>query len=164
MNQLVKEGKVISTKKVTSANEWEYTFNDLDKYDEQGKETGVIEKEFTITGVKDATKLLSHAQAKNLFDKLVNTDNMNANSFTGDAGSIKIVSYGNNGGTNISGLMKNFGAGNTEITNAGSKGINISGKSFNSNGKTLLDNKAGSVNISGNVVNAKDIISIKNSE
>ena len=35
---LVKEGKVISTKKVTSANEWEYTFNDLDKYDEQGNE------------------------------------------------------------------------------------------------------------------------------
>ena len=35
---LVKEGKVISTKKVTSANGWEYTFNDLDKYDEQGNE------------------------------------------------------------------------------------------------------------------------------
>ena len=35
---LVKEGKVISTKKVTSANGWEYTFNDLDKYDEQENE------------------------------------------------------------------------------------------------------------------------------
>lgn len=49
--------------------------------------------------------------------------------------------------------MKNFGTGSTEITNLGSKGINVSGKSLNGNGDTLLVNKNGEVNVSGTVAN-----------
>ena len=55
-----------------------------------------------------------------------------------DNGSIIIRTYGENGGTDIAGTMKNFGTGSTEITNLGSKGINVSGKSLNGNGDTLL--------------------------
>ena len=54
---LVKEGKVISTKKVTSANEWEYTFNDLDKYDEQGNEITYEITENKVDGYEEVTSL-----------------------------------------------------------------------------------------------------------
>lgn len=84
-----------------------------------------------MAGVKDSTKILSNMQAENLFNKLVNTDNLNpANGFSNDNGSIVIKSYGSDGGTNIAGSMKNFGKGNIEVTNTGSKGINISGSSL----------------------------------
>ena len=106
-----------------------------------------------MAGVKDATKILSNTQAEALFNQLVNADNMSANSFANDNGSIIIRTYGENGGTDIAGTMKNFGTGSTEITNLGSKGINVSGKSLNGNGDTLLVNKNGEVNVSGTVAN-----------
>ena len=106
-----------------------------------------------MAGVKDATKILSNTQAEALFNQLVNADNMSANSFANDNGSIIIRTYGENGGTDIAGTMKNFGTGSTEITNLGSKGINVSGKLLNGNGDTLLVNKNGEVNVSGTVAN-----------
>lgn len=106
-----------------------------------------------MAGVKDATKILSNTQAEALFNQLVNADNMSANSFANDNGSIIIRTYGENGGTDIAGTMKNFGTGSTEITNLGSKGINVSGKSLNGHGDTLLVNKNGEVNVSGTVAN-----------
>ena len=115
-----------------------------------------------MAGVKDATKLISHAQAEALFDKLVNTDNMNANSYINSNGNIKIVSYGADGGTNVAGTLKNFGKGNIEITNEGSKGITVSGKTLNADGKTLLVNKDGSINVSGNMQNKNGVLSLDN--
>ena len=91
-----------------------------------------------MAGVKDATKLLSKAQAESLFNQLVKADNtVSGNSFANKSGTIKITSYGADGGINVAGAMKNFGAGNTELTNSGSKGINISGKVSNGNGSSI---------------------------
>ena len=116
-------------------------------------DVNVGQNALVMAGVKDATKILSNRQAEALFNKLVNTDNMSANAFANDNGSISIRTYGANGGTEIAGTMKNFGTGSTEITNLGSKGIKVSGKSLNSNGDTLLVNSNGEVNVSGTVAN-----------
>ncbi len=102
-----------------------------------------------MAGVNDAsTKLTSKVSADALFNKLVNTTSVNNAS-----GNIKFLSYGATGGTVVKGNMKNFGAGNIEITNEGSKGINISGSTNNLNGNTLIKNNAGALNISGTVNN-----------
>ena len=127
-------------------------------------DVNIANSALVMAGVNDSTKLTSNAQAKALFDKLVNTDNLNpANSFRNDNGSIKIESYGANGGTAIAGNMKNFGSGNIEITNSGAKGINISGKTSNADGNTLLVNSNGEVNVSGNVINRGGQLSVDNS-
>ena len=123
----------------------------------------ITDSALMMAGVKDSTKILSNMQAENLFNKLVNTDNLNpANGFSNDNGSIVIKSYGSDGGTNIAGSMKNFGKGNIEITNTGSKGINISGSSINGNGDTLLVNNNGAVNISGSLINQNGKLSVDN--
>ena len=116
-------------------------------------DVNVSQNALVMSGVKDATKILSNMQAEALFNKLVNTDNLSANAFANDNGSISIRTYGANGGTEIAGTMKNFGTGSVEVTNLGSKGIDVSGKSLNANGDTLLLNKNGAVNVSGSVVN-----------
>ncbi len=117
-------------------------------------DVNIANNALVMAGVKDSTKLTSNEQANILFNRLVNTDNLNpANSFRNDNGSIKIESYGANGGTVIAGNMKNFGKGNVEITNTGAKGIDISGRTANSSGETLLVNKNGDVNVSGVVLN-----------
>ena len=124
----------------------------------------VTDNALVMAGVKNSDKILSNSQADVLFNKLVNTDNLNnANQFANDNGSIVIKSYGANGGTAISGTMKNFGKGNTEITNTGSKGIDISGTSVNGNGSTLLVNNDGFVNVSGSIVNQNGKLSVDNS-
>lgn len=124
----------------------------------------ISDNALVMAGVNDATKILSNRQAENLFNKLVNTDNLNtANEFVNDNGSIVIKSYGPNGGTSVSGTMKNFSKGDIEITNSGSKGINISGKISNGNGNTLLVNTDGSVNVSGSVINQNGKLSVDNS-
>lgn len=116
-------------------------------------DVNIAQNALIMAGVKDATKIISNKQAEALFNKLVNTDNMSANSFANNNGSILIKSYGANGGTDIAGTMNNFGTGSVEVTNLGSKGINVSGKSLNSNGDTLLVNQNGEVNVSGTVAN-----------
>ena len=117
-----------------------------------------------MAGVNDSTKLTSNTQAQALFNKLVNTDNLNpANSFRNDNGSIKIESYGATGGTSIAGSIKKFGSGNTEIINSGSKGINVSGNTSNASGDTLLVNTNGEVNVSGTVLNREGKLSVDNS-
>ena len=116
-----------------------------------------------MAGVKDSTALLSMKQAENLFNNLVNTDNLNTgNSFANESGRIYIKSYGENGGTNISGEIKNFGAGNIEIINTGSKGVNISGNISNPNGNTVVANADGHVNITGSITNRKGDLTIDN--
>ena len=98
-----------------------------------------------LAGVKDNTKLLSNLQAEKLFNQLVNTENVNtANQFANDKGSIVITSYGDNGGTNISGIMKNFAKGDTSIINTGSNGIKIDNTAD-------ISNANGSVNIKNSV-------------
>ncbi len=115
-----------------------------------------------MTGVKNEDKILSNRQAELLFNQLVNTDNMNANAFTNEKGSVKILSYGANGGTRISGLIKNFGAGDIAVTNEGSQGINVSGITKNANGNTLLINTNGGINVSGNMTNQNGKLSLDN--
>ena len=116
-----------------------------------------------MAGVKDSTTLLSMKQAENLFNNLVNTDNMNTgNSFANDNGRIYIKSYGENGGTKIAGDMKNFGKGDVNIINTGSKGVDVSGKISNSNGNLNIDNSKGSINISGNVENQNGNLTLNN--
>ena len=107
-----------------------------------------------MAGVNNSNLINTNAQAEALFNQLVNTDNLNpGNVFENTNGSITIRSYGSNGGTNVSGLMKNFGQGDVKITNLGSEGINVSGQSLNGNGNTLLVNSNGAINVSGNITN-----------
>ena len=123
-------------------------FVDINAADVNVSNTGLV-----MAGVKDATKITSNAQAEALFNKLVNTDNLASNSYKNNSGSILVTSYGANGGTKVAGNMKNFGTGSVQITNTGSKGIQISGKTANANGDTILINQKGAVNISGSVKN-----------
>ena len=67
-----------------------------------------------------------------------------------------------NGGSAVAGLMKNFGYGDTTITNSGSKGINVSGTMVNGNGNTYINNSNGAVNVSGNITNQNGLLNIDN--
>src|SRR5574344_379722 len=87
-----------------------------------------------LAGVNDSTALTTETQAKNLFDAIVNTSNMNeANSFVSDKGSIAIKAYGTDGGIRIASDMTNYGNGNITLQNSGSKGIDITSNSTISN-------------------------------
>ena len=134
-----------------------------DLVDIKAADVNISQNAAVMAGVKDATKLISKAQAEALFNQLVKADNtVSGNSFANDSGTIKITSYGTNGGVNVAGTMKNFGAGNTEITNSGSKGISVSGSISNGNGSTTLTNSNGAINISGTVSNNNGTMSLLN--
>ncbi len=109
-----------------------------------------------MSGVRNSDVFDKASQAENLFNSLVNTDNLKAgNSFANDNGSIKITSYSGDGGVTIAqgSTLKNFGAGNIEVLSKGSKGIIADGDIKNPNGNTLLTTTAGTINVNGNVIN-----------
>lgn len=117
-----------------------------------------------MSGVKDATTLNSLQQAESLFNNLVNTDNLTpGNSFANEHGNIIIKSYGENGGTQIAGDIKNFGAGNIDIINSGSKGIEVTGKISNAKGNTTFTNENGALNIASSVANRGGDLTLNNS-
>ena len=105
-----------------------------------------------LTGVKDALTIASHAQADALFNTLVKTDAMSANSISNDNGIIRITSYGDNGGFNAdaSSVITNFAKkGDTFISTEGTKGINLNGILTNANGNTTITSEKGGINIGG---------------
>ena len=125
-----------------------------------------------MAGVKDSSTLLSASnRGEELFNQLVKTDNLvTGNQFANSQGNIKITSYGDNGGTVVSGLMKNFGKGDTTITNYGSKGINVTAENVNynygtiqnGNGNTILTNTNGGVQVLGKIENNDGELTVNN--
>jgi len=100
--------------------------------------------------------MTSQQAADILFNQLVNTDNLNTgNAFSSNNGNIRITSeqVGKDAGINIAGVVKNFGNGDTVLTNSGKNGIDISGTVSNKKGTTELYNTWGDVKISGTVRN-----------
>ena len=98
----------------------------------------------------------SNQQAETLFTQLVNTDNLNlGNEFSSSNGNIYIKSNQriDNAGVDISGTVKNFGKGNTEIRSTGIDGVKIAGTVSNADGLLKINNNWGDVNISGTVKN-----------
>ncbi|DAA91601.1 TPA: hypothetical protein CPT93_07790, partial [Candidatus Gastranaerophilales bacterium HUM_7] len=98
----------------------------------------------------------TNQQAENLFNQLVNTDNLNTgNAFSSNNGNIYIKSNQRteDAGVDIAGTVKNFGKGNTEIRSTGVDGIKISGTVANADGLLKVNNNWGDVNISGTVKN-----------
>ena len=109
-----------------------------------------------MAGVRDAATLLnSNAQADALFSQLVKTDAMSANSFANDKGTIRITSYGSNGGfsADSSSVITNFGKGDTIIASAGTKGVKLNGKLTNSNGNTSITSDKGGIIVGGTTQN-----------
>lgn len=103
-----------------------------------------------MAGVKTLDNITTNAQANALFNSLVKTDNMTSgNAFASENGSIKITSYSGDGGVNLAAgtSLKNFGKGNIEITNKGSKGISMNGEIKNPAGDILITNSNGNLNI-----------------
>src|SRR5574344_1977248 len=95
-----------------------------------------------VAGVNDlATLTNTEAQAKTLFDAIVNTSNMNeANSFVSNNGNVSIKAYGTNGGVTVDSNITNYGNGNINLETSGSKGLNISTTVSNRDGNTTLTN------------------------
>ena len=85
----------------------------------------------------------TNQQAENLFNQLVNTDNLNTgNAFSSNNGNIYIKSNQRteDAGVDIAGTVKNFGKGNTEIRSTGVDGIKISGTVANADGLLKVNN------------------------
>ena len=103
--------------------------------------------------------ITSQTQANNLFNSLVNTDNLTTGSqFASNNGVIEIkTGYNENGGINIAGNVVNYNAAGTgtniSLHNEGKSGINIAGTLANNKGTVNVQNLAGDLNISGNVIN-----------
>ena len=115
----------------------------------------------------------SEQQATELFNNLVNTDNLaNGNNFTSDAtGQIRITSnkgvnvagnivnyatggeYQDANSTNYSGILINSHNGSTPDGDAITTGINISGNIVNTKGLVEFNNNGGDLDISGNIKN-----------
>ena len=112
------------------------------------------------------TLINSQEQATTLFNNLVNTDNLNTgNSFASDGnGHIIISAEGsgtgspNDNGLKVAGTVKNFAKGaksSVELRNYddASRGLIVSGEVSNANGRVLINNNEGDLNISGTVRN-----------
>lgn len=120
-----------------------------------------------MAGVKNGDQITSNAQADALFQKLVNTDAMIVgNEFQNVNGNIQITSYGSNGGVKIASnsVVKNFGAGNIDISSEGSKGVSIESGTVNSRGNTNITSEQGGVNISGSIRNANGELNITSND
>ena len=107
-------------------------------------------------------------KATNLFNLLVNADNMNAqgNQFANDNGNIVITS---NVGTTVgnNALVRNLAKqGDITITNTGASGVNIAGEVSNPNGNLTVTNSGGEllVNTTGIVKNKGTMTFINNGE
>ena len=103
-------------------------------------------------------------KADNLFNLLVNADNMDTgNEFANSDGNIIITS---NAGTSVGtgALVRNYGQkGDITITNTGANGVTIKGEVSNPNGELTIDNSAGGINIaSGAEVLNKGTMTINN--
>lgn len=110
-----------------------------------------------MSGIDNTQVLTSKAQADNLFNNLVNTSAItNARAFEAKDGKIVIKSASPDGSVAIDGTVKNFGEGNINISNAGSKGLTINGTVENK-GNSLIVNNKGYLNINGKVRSANRI-------
>lgn len=110
-----------------------------------------------MSGVDPMQALSSKAQADNLFNSLVNTSAIsNARAFEAKDGKIVIKSISDEGSVAINGVVKNFGDGNVNISNSGSKGLSIAGTVENK-GNSLIVNNKGDLNIDGTVRSANRI-------
>ena len=124
--------------------------------DLQGGNVAIGNGGLLVAGVGGNTEVLtSHDAAKTLFDSLVATDNMTSgNAFASSNGKITITSKT---GTSVAdgGIVRNYGTGNTTITNTGVSGVNIAGEVSNAKGNLTVTNSAGDllVNTTGLVRN-----------
>lgn len=124
--------------------------------DLQGGNVAIGNGGLLVAGVGGNTEVLTnHDAAKTLFDSLVSTDNMTSgNAFASSNGKITITSKT---GTSVAdgGIVRNYGTGNTTITNTGASGVNIAGEVSNAKGNLTVTNSAGDllVNTTGLVRN-----------
>ncbi len=98
----------------------------------------------------------SNTAANNLFNQLVNTDNLKAgNAFSSENGNIKITAYSGDGGVKLAegSTLKNFGKGDVDILSKGTEGIVVNGDIKNPDGNINLTTTTGSIEAGGNVVN-----------
>ena len=134
----------------------------------KGSTVDVAKDAVVVGGVKadKMQKFDSESAAQNLFNNLVNTDNLNtANSFANDGNGHIIISAEGSGtgspnanGVNIAGTVKNFAVGtgsSLEIRNYddAANGLKISGNVANAKGRLLINNNESDLDISGNVKN-----------
>lgn len=122
--------------------------NNINGYDDLGNPI----RKFNDSTMSTAGSI---SAAEVLFDSLVNTNISNAGSLSNNKGSITIHTYNKDGGIiayNDS-LMKNFGAGNIEITNEGSQGTVLNGTIQNTNGNIDVLNNGGAVTVNGDMLN-----------
>ncbi|MBR1460364.1 leukotoxin LktA family filamentous adhesin [bacterium] len=131
-----------------------------------------------VAGI-DANKMnliLTQEQAKNLFNQLVNTDNLTINDNFASNGnakiSIKSAGFGEenkiyNTGINVAGTVVNMAKGNggvyLENRVDGGGGINVSGNIYNSKGVVDIYNQEGNLILSGNIANKGNEMYITNS-
>ena len=98
----------------------------------------------------------TNTAANNLFNQLVNTDNLKAgNAFASENGNIKITAYSGDGGVKLAegSTLKNFGKGDVDILSKGSEGIVANGDIRNPHGNVNLTTTNGSIEVGGNVIN-----------
>ena len=91
-----------------------------------------------LAGTGNNIVINGRQKAEEVFNNIVNTSNITkANSLTNKNG---VITLSSGIGTDISGLVANYGKGSTEINNIGHQGINISGEVANHNGDMKITN------------------------
>ena len=128
----------------------------------KGGKVTIAQNAGIVAGVNEsALNNLSKAQAQNLFDTLVNTNNIRYFSKNGNI-TIETRQTDTVAGVDIQGTMRNLGNGDINIRNNGSEGVKIAGNVINVNGNTTINNYWNDLNISGNVKNAGGKVNITN--
>ena len=106
-----------------------------------------------------------HAQADALFDKLVNTDNMNvANEFSAANGNI-VIKASNGITTGAGSNIANYSHGDINLTNSTGNGISLAGRLANQTGDINITNhgeKGIDVASSGDIINADGKLAMTN--
>ena len=154
-NDVFPGGKITVNGKIMSAGDVDLRASGVDIAKNAGVIGGINQDAMTL--------LSSEAQANQLFNNLVNTDNINnAGQFASDGkGNITIIAEStgkgvlDNGGVNIAGTVKNFAKGDMTIKNyaEAKDGLNISGTVANRQGTLNLTKNEGNLNVSGNLKN-----------
>lgn len=122
------------------------------------RDAAISSKGALIAGVDNGSQLITTQNGADiLFNSLVNTSNIKqADTITVENGNITIKTDVRDGGIKVAGLLKNNGKGDINLSNNGTKNLEISGKLENTNGNITLFNRQSDTVISGDITNSGD--------
>lgn len=116
-----------------------------------------------LAGVNNNELINTNARAEALFATLVNTGNRLNTTYGNDSGSIRVVSYGANGGISAddASAILNYGKGDSYFESTGLNGVIANGLISNNTGNVTVKSAHG-IDVNGKIENLKGDMLIEN--